>query len=234
VTFDCFGTLVDWEAGLASALRPIAGERAGDLLRAYHAQEQLVEREQPHRAYKDVLVTALGRAAAETGVTVPPSATHALPQAWSSLRLFDDVEAMLAELRLRGYRLAVLTNCDEDLFDRTHRLFRVPFDLVLTAERVRGYKPAPWHFRGFERLARVARADWVHVANSVYHDLAPARALGVQHLWLDRAHSGPAQASADRWLRVTSALEVAAAVDRLLGRATRAARPEAAPQTCCV
>jgi 2-haloacid dehalogenase len=145
-----------------------------------------VERERPHRAYKDVLVTALGRAAAEQGMRLPPSATHALPQAWASMRLFDDVEAMLAELRLRGYRLAVLTNCDEDLFEVTHRMFRAPFDFVLTAERVRGYKPAPWHFRGFERLTRVARSDWVHVAASVYHDIAPAQALGVQHVWLQR------------------------------------------------
>jgi 2-haloacid dehalogenase len=231
VTFDCFGTLVDWEAGFVSALRPIAGERTGDLLRAYHAQEQLVEREHPHRAYKDVLVTALSRAAAERGVAVPSSAAHALSQAWSSLRLFDDVEAMLAELRLHGYRLAVLTNCDDDLFERTHREFLVPFDFVLTAERVRGYKPAPWHFRGFERLTRVARTDWVHVANSVYHDIAPAQALGIQHVWLDRRQSGAA--GVDPRLRVSSGLEVAAVVDRLLGHGVMPVGREAPAPVCC-
>jgi 2-haloacid dehalogenase len=134
-------------------------------------------------------------------------------QGWASMRLFDDVEAMLAELRSRGYRLAVLTNCDEDLFAITHRLFRVPFDLVLTAERVRGYKPARWHFRGFERMAGVVRPHWVHVANSWYHDIAPARALGVRHVWLDRDRTGE---DPDGSIQVHRAIEVASIVECLL------------------
>ena len=231
VTFDCFGTLVDWQAGFVAAIRPLAGERATDVVRAYQVHERVVEREQPFRAYKDVLVTAMVRAAAEHGVSISPSAARALPQAWPSMRIFDDVEAMLAELRLNGWRLAVLTNCDEDLFHVTHRMFRVPFDFVLTAERVRGYKPAPWHFRGFERLMRPERRDWVHVACSWYHDIAPARALGIQHVWLDRERTGEPGASAS--VRVHSATDVAGAVDRLLARRGNGEPAHFAVPACC-
>jgi 2-haloacid dehalogenase len=136
-----------------------------------------------------------------------------LMSGWTRMRLFDDVEPMLAELRSRGYRLAVLTNCDEDLFWSTHRLFREPFDFVLTAERVRGYKPDRWHFRGFEMLTRVARSHWVHVANSWYHDIAPARALGLRHVWLDRERTGE---DAGPSVHVYQAVDVAGAVERLV------------------
>jgi 2-haloacid dehalogenase len=213
VTFDCFGTLVDWQAGFAAMLAPFAGDSARDIVRAYHASERVVERETPHRSYKDVLAKALARAAAECGVRVSESDARTLARSWGSMRLFDDVEAMLAELRQKGCRLAVLTNCDDDLFEITHRTFRTPFDLFLTAERVRGYKPAPWHFRGFERVTRARKSDWVHVACSWYHDIVPAQALGIKRVWLDRERTGedPSLASA----HVHAAADVAREVDGL-------------------
>jgi 2-haloacid dehalogenase len=227
ITFDCFGTLVDWQAGFAGAVRPIFGERTGDVLRAYSAHEAIVERLKPHRSYKEVLVTALGRAAQECGVAMPSTETaRPLAEAWASIPVFDDVEPMLAELRRDGWRLAVLTNCDEDLFGLTHQRFRAPFDLVLTAERVRGYKPAPWHFLAFERITRVDRRDWVHVANSWYHDIAPARALGIQHLWLDRDRTG--ESGVPALAHVHSAAEVAQAASRLADRVDPAKIP-----VCC-
>jgi 2-haloacid dehalogenase len=213
ITFDCFGTLVDWQAGFVAALRPLAGDKAPEVVRGYHVHERLVEREQPHRSYKDVLVTALMRAAADLGVTISPAAARTLPEAWQYMRPFDDVEAMLAELRSQGWRLAVLTNCDEDLFAVTHGMFRMPFDFVLTAERVRGYKPAAWHFRGFELLMRMERCDWVHVACSWYHDIEPARALGIQHVWLDRERTG--EPGVQESAHVHLAADVAGVVDRL-------------------
>ena len=223
ITFDCFGTLVDWQAGFADAIRPFAGERTSEVLRAYHAHEAVVEREKPHRSYKEVLVAALARAARESGLTLSVEAVRALPEAWASMRIFDDVEPMLAELRRRGWRLAVLTNCDDDLFAMTHMRFRAPFDLVLTAERMRGYKPAPWHFLGFERLARVDRRDWVHVANSWYHDIAPARALGIQHVWLDRDLTG--ESGVPSLAHVHSAADVAQAAGLLVERVAPAKTP---------
>jgi 2-haloacid dehalogenase len=140
--------------------------------------------------------------------------------------VFDDVEPMLAKLRAQGWRLAVLTNCDDDLFALTHQQFRAPFDLLLTAERVRGYKPAPWHFLGFERLMRVDRREWVHVANSWYHDIAPARALGIQHVWLDRDRTG--ESGVPSLAHVHAGAEVAPAIARVVERVDPAKMP-----VCC-
>lgn len=226
ITFDCFGTLVDWQAGFAGAVRSFAGERTDEVLRAYHAHEAVVERLTPHRSYKEVLVLALSRAAQECSVTLSMDDARSLAEAWASMPVFDDVEPMLDELRHQGWRVAVLTNCDDDLFALTHARFRRPFDLVLTAERVRGYKPAPWHFLGFERLTRVDRRDWVHVANSWYHDIAPARALGIQHVWLDRDHTG--ESGVPALAHVQSAVDVPFAASRLVERLDAARTP-----VCC-
>jgi 2-haloacid dehalogenase len=198
VTFDCFGTLVDWHTGFAAALRPISGDRVGDLLTAYHRHEPLLEAERPHRLYKDVLTTAVLRAAADLGLAVTDDQAAALPRAWDGLPVFPDVEPALAGLRAEGYRLAVLTNCDDDLFARTERAFRQPFDLVITAEQVKDYKPAATHFRRFFRVSGVEMADWVHVACSWFHDIEPARSLGLKRVWVDRDRTGqdPAGASA--------------------------------------
>ncbi len=213
VSFDCFGTLVDWQAWFTEVLGPLGGQ-ARAVARAYHVHEREVERESPLRSYKEVLVMALARAANERGVQLThQDARSMLMRSWPRMRLFDDVEPMLAELRSRGYRLAVLTNCDEDLFWSTHRLFSKPFDFVLTAERVCGYKPERWHFRGFEMLTHVARSQWVHVANSWYHDIAPARALGLHHVWLDRERTGE---DAGASIHVYQAVDVPGAVERLV------------------
>lgn len=117
---------------------------------------------------------------------------------------------MLAGLRAMGCRLAVLTNCDEDLFKQTHRNFRQPFDRVLTAEQVRAYKPSLAHFRQFARTTGVDPADWVHVACSYFHDIPPAEKLGTRRLWQDRDRTGddPAAANAS----VLSAAEVCDAI----------------------
>jgi 2-haloacid dehalogenase len=213
VTFDCFGTLVDWQTGFASMIAPLAGDRTADVVRAYHASERVIERETPHRSYKTVLSTALARAANARGVRVSEADTHALERSWGSLPIFDDAESMLAELRRHGWRLAVLTNCDDDLFEITHRRFRQPFDLFVTAERVRAYKPAPWHFRAFQQLTRVNRCEWVHVACSWYHDIMPAHEHGVQTVWLDRERTGEDASYASA--RVVSASEVSTAVEAI-------------------
>ena len=214
ITFDCFGTLVDWQAGFASAVRPIAGDRTDDVLRAYYAHEAIVERLKPHRSYKEVLVIALARAMRECGVSMSMERARPLAEAWAAMPVFDDVEPMLAELRRNGWRLAVLTNCDDDLFEATHRTFRAPFDLFVTAERVRGYKPAPWHFSAFRQMTGVSRCNWVHVACSWYHDIAPAKSLGLNSVWLDRERTGEDATMASA--RVFSAADVASAVEAIV------------------
>jgi 2-haloacid dehalogenase len=156
---------------------------------------------------------ALVRAAAECGVPLSDWDGGTLVRAWAAMRPFGDVEEMLAALRRKGYRLAVLTNCDDDLFEITHRAFRTPFEVFLTAERVRGYKPAVWHFRAFEQVTGARRRDWVHVACSWYHDIAPAHQLGVRTIWLDRERTGEDASLATA--RVLSAADVVGVVTRL-------------------
>jgi 2-haloacid dehalogenase len=135
-------------------------------------------------------------------------------QQWASLPLFDDVEEALAALREAGYKLAILTNCDDDLFAQTERSFRSPFDLVVTAEQVRHYKPSLAHFQRFSELTKVSPNDWVHVACSWFHDIAPARDLGIKRIWLDRELSGHDPLAASR--RILRARELPDAVDDLI------------------
>lgn len=213
VTFDCFGTLVDWNRGFTEVLSPIAGARVDEVVRTYHECERAIEQQRPHRSYRDVLVSSLVAAGEKAGVAIGRAQAQVLPRSWDALQPFPDAEDLLAELRARGYRIAVLTNCDDDLFEITHRQFRRPFDLFVTAERVRAYKPAPWHFRAFELLTGASRCDWVHVACSWYHDIVPAQALDIRRVWLDRERTGedPSRASA----HVQTAADALAAVEAL-------------------
>ena len=213
VTFDCYGTLVDWSSGLGDLLAPIAGEQASEVAAAFSGWQLELEKQGPVGSHKQVLKSALLCAAGERGVRLTDADARTLTRSWSALRPFADVETMLAALRARGYRLGVLTNVDDDLFEITHRSFATPFNLFVTAERMRGYKPGPWLFRGFERLTGVARGDWVHVGSDWYHDIAPAQALGVSRVWLDREGIAPTGAA----LRAASGLEVVRAVDEHFG-----------------
>ena len=210
VTFDCYGTLVDWSSGLGDLLAPIAGEQASEVAAAFAGWQLELEKQGPVGSHKQVLKSALLCAAGERGVRLTDADARTLTRSWSALRPFADVEAMLAALRARGYRIGVLTNVDDDLFEITHRTFATPFNLFVTAERVRGYKPEPWLFRAFERLTGVQRGDWMHVGSDWYHDIAPAQALGVPRVWLDRAGIAPSGAG----LRAASGPEVVRAIDQ--------------------
>jgi 2-haloacid dehalogenase len=214
ITFDCFGTLVDWHSGFAAILKPLVGAKTSEVLAAYHRHERRLEMEAPHRLYKDVLADSLLMAAADVGIPLSAREAARLPECWNTLPVFDDVEPMLASLRAGGYGLGVLTNCDEDLFAATQRSFRAPFDMVVTAERVRDYKPSPTHFRYFQRSTGVSSRDWIHVACSWYHDIAPARELGIARIWLDRDRTGEDPATATACVR--SAADVSETVARLM------------------
>jgi 2-haloacid dehalogenase len=188
VTFDCFGTLVSWQRGFPGILRRVAGERAEELASAYHTFEAAVERA-PYRSYREVLHEALARACDATGISLTGNDLDALATYWDEQPVFDDVRSALEWLRDEGWKLAALTNCDNDLFNRTQKTLPVPLDMVVTAEEVRAYKPALNHFRRFDELTK-GRVRWIHVACSWFHDIAPARGLGIPRIWIDRDHTG--------------------------------------------
>jgi 2-haloacid dehalogenase len=187
VSFDCFGTLIDWHSGFRAILTPIAGAQTSALITAYHAIERAMEAQTPHRLYRDILTAGLVQAAEDLGMTLPSAEKDILVRRWGDQPLFPDVAEALAQLRSAGWKLAVLTNCDDSLFAQT--LAANPAlapDLVITAEQVSSYKPAFGHFEHFEHQTGVARRNWIHVANSWFHDMEPARRYGITRVWVNR------------------------------------------------
>jgi len=196
ITFDCYGTLADWLDGMRNALRRAVGDDADRLLGAYHRFELDVETERPTRSYREVLAETLRRAAAYEGVELTDP--NVLADSWGEIPMFDDTQTALTTLRDDGWSIAVLTNCDDDLFELTRPKLGVELSELVTAEQVGSYKPQLRHFREFARRTGATRQNWVHAANSWVHDVAPASRLGLTTLWVDRDRSGhdPTLASA--------------------------------------
>lgn len=167
-SFDCYGTLVDWNAGIVATL--------GDpsLLARYHELEPQVQAEDPGRSYRDVLRETARR----VGVDADPAAS--LPD-WP---VFPEVRGALEEARARGWKLAVLSNTDRDLIDASLRAIGVPFELAIVASEIGSYKPAEPHWRTFAQ--QVGRLPDVHVAQSHFHDIVPATRLGIPTIWINR------------------------------------------------
>ena len=202
LTFDCYGTIADWNTCMGAALEAIAGAKAGRLLVAYHQAELEIEAGPGWRPYREVLTAGLARAARREQITLPRGGEEAFVRAWPDMPVFDDAGAALTTLRERGWRLAFLTNCDDDLFATTRTRLPVPFDVVVTAQQVGSYKPDLGHFRAFADKTGVSKADWIHVANSWVHDILPAARLGLRSVWVDRDGTGHPAKLAER--RITA------------------------------
>jgi 2-haloacid dehalogenase len=202
LTFDCYGTIADWNSCMLSALEPVAGPHADALLAAYHQAEAILEAGPRWRPYREVLTEGLTLAASRSGVPLAPSAAAALVTAWPGMSIFPDVAEALADLVRSGWRLGVLTNCDDDLFATTAEKLPSPAEVVVTAEQVRSYKPDLAHFRRFAELTGATPANWIHVANSWVHDIAPAARMGLRSVWLDRDRTGHPAKFAER--RITA------------------------------
>lgn len=186
LTFDCFGTLVDWRHGIATTAELLFPGRGRQVLEVYQRAEPAVQGEASFRRYRTVLTETLQRAAGELGLPLREDDADALATSIPYWPVFPDVERSLGRLRSDGWRLALLTNCDRDLIALTQRRLPVPFDAVVTAEDVRAYKPAPAHFRRFEASIAPDRARWIHVAQSYFHDIRPASKLGIRRIWVNR------------------------------------------------
>jgi 2-haloacid dehalogenase len=191
VSFDCYGTLADWLGGMRNALAPHVGAEAAErLLHAYHELEAGVEAQRPAPSYRDVLTETLWRAAQREGIELPAGSETALVDHWHELPIFDDVGPALGALRERGWSLAILSNCDDDLLATTLERMPVPFDLTVTAEQVGSYKPDHGHWHAFTERTNGERGRWVHAAQSWFHDIDPAAELSLPRVWVDRLDSG--------------------------------------------
>jgi len=189
LSFDCYGTLIDWETGILTALRPLLHAAStplddDDLLDRYARLEARVEAG-PYRPYRAVLARVSADLATELGVVLETGAQRALAASLASWPPFADSREALARLA-RRYRLAVVSNVDDDLFAATAERLGVRFDHVVTAQQVGAYKPARAMFERARSCFGVPEARWLHVAQSRVHDVVPARALGIASVWVDR------------------------------------------------
>jgi 2-haloacid dehalogenase len=190
-TFDCYGTLIDWNGGIGRELERLFGtERAGTLLHAYHELEPQVQREDPTRAYRDVLTVTLARLAEQQSLDLPDDEQESLADSLPTWQPFHDVRASLEDVRARGWRLAILSNTDRDYIDASLRLIGVPFDHVIVASEIGSYKPAHRHWEVFREQVGEPGTH-VHVGASLFHDIAPAVELGLPTIWINRLGEDP-------------------------------------------
>ncbi|MGE5288046.1 MAG: HAD-IA family hydrolase [Micromonosporaceae bacterium] len=228
LSFDCYGTLIDWEAGIAGVLRPWAREQGlglddEELLLAYSGNEAAVERERPTALYPDVLATAFRRTGEQLRKPVSDEWARRLGQSVPDWPAFPDSAAALARLA-RHYQLIILSNVHRDGFAGSNQRLRGHFAAIITAEDVGAYKPAPNHFRALDsKLAELGldRKALLHVAQSLFHDHVPAKRENLPSVWINRRHDRPGWGAtpepSGEWaynLEFTSMAGFADAVDR--------------------
>jgi 2-haloalkanoic acid dehalogenase type II len=183
VTFDCYGTLIDWNGGIRAELGRVFGEdRANEQLERYHELEPELEADGTS-SYREVLTQAMRRLGA------PAGEEDALARSLPSWRPFPEVPEALAEAREGGWKLVILSNTDRDYIEASMRRLGVPFDLAIVASEIGSYKPDLGHWRAFEQ--RIGRAPDVHVAASLFHDIGPANQLGLPSVWINRLGERP-------------------------------------------
>ena len=186
-TFDCYGTLVDWNAGIHGELEKLFGvELADGLLVRYHELEPTIQAANPGASYREVLTLTLEALAAETGLTLPEGETSALAQSLPTWPVFDDVRPGLTEAHGRGWKLGILSNTDRDLIDGSIEALGVPFEIAIVAGEIGSYKPAHKHWEVFYETTGADRRGHVHVAQSLFHDIGPAQELGIPSIWINR------------------------------------------------
>jgi len=184
-TFDCYGTLIDWNAGIRRELAGVFGEDQADAkLHAYHALEPELEADGT-LSYREVMTEAMRRLGAPAGVV--GGLADSLPQ-WEP---FPEVRDALTEARERGWKLAILSNTDPELISASKERIGVPFDETVVAGEIRSYKPALEHWREFAARTGADPARHVHVAASLFHDIAPANELGLPSVWINRLGERP-------------------------------------------
>ena len=188
LTFDCYGTLVDWREGIVTAFAAAAPRGApppeAQRLLELHARHEPEVEAGPYRSYREVLAETARRMAADLGIEAAFPSFDFLADSLPRWRVFPEVGAALADLRDGGAGLGILSNVDDRLLAGTLEQLDVDFDLLVTAERVRSYKPATAHFERARSL--IGGRSWLHVAQSQFHDIAPAQRLAIPAAWINR------------------------------------------------
>src|SRR6187551_531109 len=179
-TFDCYG-------GIREQLERLFGvEHADELVARYHELEPEIQTSNPGMSYREVLTIALERLAEEEGLMLPEGETSALARSLPSWPVFADVKPGLEEARDRGWNLGILSNTDRDLIEGSMVSIGIAFKLVVVAGEIGSYKPAPKHWEVFLEKSQADPARHVHVAQSLFHDIEPASAMGLPTIWINR------------------------------------------------
>lgn len=185
-TFDCYGTLIDWDGGVRAALHSLWPEQdADELLRVYHEVEPAIQAG-GNLPYRAVLKRSTDAIATRRGLSVPAGQAYALPDSLPAWDPFPETAIALRRLRDTGWRLGILSNTDPDLLAASLERIGVPVDVRITAAEAGSYKPAPGHWQRFFRDTGADRSRHVHVAASLFHDIAPAADLGLTAVWINR------------------------------------------------
>ena len=196
ITFDCYGTLIDWEGGISGAFLEAAAQEGVKLERqavlgTYEEIEPIVEAE-AYRSYREVLGETARRIAERLGWNISRDRASFLAESLSGWRPFPDTNAALKRLAASGLKFGILSNVDDDLLAGTLKHFTVDFELVVTAQQVRSYKPAFGHFQETrKRLEAAGTTGWLHAAQSYFHDVVPSVALGIPVAWINRKGEAP-------------------------------------------
>jgi 2-haloacid dehalogenase len=179
-SFDCYGTLIDWNGGIRAELARVFGEERADAqLARYHELEPELERDGA-ASYRQVLTDAMRRLGA------PAGEEHGLADSLPGWRVFPEVHGALAEARRRGWKLAILSNTDDDFIAASQVQIAIPFEEVIVAQEIGSYKPAHRHWDEFFLRTQAPREGHVHVAASLFHDVAPCNELGLVSVWINR------------------------------------------------
>lgn len=182
-TFDCYGTLIDWNGGIRAELVRVFGEEGADeQLERYHELEPELEADGT-RSYREVLTEAM------RGLGAPDGEEEALARSLPQWRPFPEAPEALAEARAQGWKLAILSNTDRDYIEASMERLGVPFELAIVASEIGSYKPGLGHWRAFQE--RTGRAPDAHVAASLFHDIGPANELGLPSVWINRLGERP-------------------------------------------
>ena len=179
-TFDCYGTLIDWNAGIRRELARVFGDaRADAQLERYHEIEPALEAD-GSRTYREVLTEAMRELGA------PDEEVGALAESLPTWEPFPEVRAALTQARERGWKLAILSNTDRDFIDASTQRIGVPFELAIVASEISSYKPRHRHWLAFFERSGADRQHHVHVAQSYFHDVVPANELSLRSIWINR------------------------------------------------
>ena len=221
LTFDCYGTLVDWEAGIIVAVNQVcavhnASPTDAAILTAFGAAEHVVQAER-YRTYREVLALTLDRMGQALGFRPTSAECEAFAASVGHWPPFPDTVDALGRLAAR-YRLGIVSNVDDALFAKTARLLNTDFDWIVTAQQVGSYKPAPAHFEEMAMRSGIPVDRTLHIAQSLFHDIAPASALGYATVHVDRpSRAGGTGATPPATARPNATVPDMATVTALLG-----------------